>query len=129
MIVKHQKLLITETFTLSFVLTSVELGEGSGEFTIDVNIDTDENEKSGTFTPFFFGGKFDEEESFVSVQGDDFTYPYIKLTSISKTGLATITFSEEFVPVLDLIDLTTKEFFFKGEKLSGIEIFINHVEG
>ena len=126
---KHQKLLITETFVLNFELASVELGKGSGEFTIDVEINTDENAKSGAFTPFFFGGKFDEEEVFASAQGDDFSYPYIELTSISKTGLATMTFSEEFVPVEDISTLSTKEFFFKGEELSAIEIFINPIEG
>ena len=49
LIVEQQKLIITETFVLKFVLTSVELGIGSGEFTVNVKINTDDNAESGTF--------------------------------------------------------------------------------
>ena len=41
----------------------------------------------------------------------------------------TISFSDKFFPVTDLSTLTEKNLFFKGEKRSGIEIYVRNVEG
>ena len=104
---------------------SDKLGRGSGQFTIDVDfkIDADDKKETENFTPFVFEGKFNSDELFASAQGKDFKWPSMKLTGISKTGLATISFSEKFFAIEDLSTLKTKDFFFKGEKKSAIEIF------
>ena len=76
-----------------------------------------------------FEGKFNSDEVFASAQGKDFKWPSIRLTSISKTGLATISFSEKFDAIEDMSTLFAKDFFFKGEKKSAIEIFGREEEG
>ena len=125
MILNSQKLLITESFVLKFELISDKLGRGSGQFTIDVDfqIDADDKKETENYTPFVFEGKFNSDEVFTSAQGKDFKWPSMSLTSISKTGLATISFSENFHAIEDLSILSAKDFFFKGEKKSAIEIF------
>ena len=65
MIVKYEKLLIIETFVLNFSLSSDKLGSGTGEFTIEVEFESsedDDNKKQ--FAPFDFNGNFNVDDVF-----------------------------------------------------------------